>query len=211
MPERAEHREEAIMGTADAQHYAETHEKHAKLIYRAFLKDVRALGVSGRCLEVGAGPGVLAVMMVGQNPDVHITALDLSPDMKAVGEEYIKKKGLGDRIEYVLGDANDVGTIGGLGKFDLVYSTFSLHHWKDPAAAIGNLWNAVGEGGILYVHDLKRVWWSYLLPLGKGDRESIRAAYVPREIKRFLDDVGIKRYEIKTLFPYFWESMVARK
>ncbi|MEA1905647.1 MAG: methyltransferase domain-containing protein [Euryarchaeota archaeon] len=52
-----------------------------------------------------------------------------------------------------------------LGEFDLVYSTLAMHHWKDPEKVIGNLLKVVGAGGVLFIHDLRRVWWLYYLPL----------------------------------------------
>jgi len=211
MAKRIAHGEEAITGMEDTRRYAEMHRKHAGIIYRAFLKDVRSLNVSGTCLEVGAGPGVLATLMAEQNPGIRVTAIDLSPDMVAVGEEYVDKKGLASRIEYAVMDVNDEGTLQKLGRFDLVYSTFSMHHWKDPVMSIGNLWRTVSSGGVLYLHDFKRVRWLHLLPLGKGDKESIRASYTPKEITGFLEKLRITTYEIRTLFPFFFLSAIARK
>jgi len=123
----------------------------------ALLKDIRALNASGKYLEIGAGPGILATMIAEDNPNIDITAVDLSPDMVVLAKEHIKEKRLQDRVRYFMGDANDEKTIERLGRFDLVYSAFSLHHWKDPERCISNLWNAVEDNGILYVHDFKRV------------------------------------------------------
>ena len=99
----------------------------------------------------------------------------------------------------------------GLGKFDLVYSTFSLHHWKDPGISISNLWNAVKDNGILYTHDFKRVWWLCFLPLKGGEIGSVRASYTPEEIRVVLQELGITNYKIKTLFPFFLQSIIACK
>lgn len=211
MPKRVEHTEEAIVGIEDARRYAEMHKQHAQWIYRAFLNDIKRLNISGACLEVGAGPGILAVMMAEQNPAIQITAVDLSADMVTVAREYIEEKGLAQRVRYLLADAGEDAALSRLGHFDLVYSTFSMHHWKDPVASIRNLWEAVGDAGVLYIHDVKRIWWSCLLPLGKGDKESIRAAYTPKEIESFLQTVGIPEYEITTLFPFFLQSVIVRK
>jgi SAM-dependent methyltransferase len=99
----------------------------------------------------------------------------------------------------------------GLGKFDLVYSTFSLHHWKDPEASISNLWNTVKDKGTLFIHDFKRVWWLCCLPLKGGEIDSIRASYTPKEIKAILQELGIINYKIKTLFPFLLQSIVVCK
>ena len=211
MPQRIEQEEEAIRGVEDARKYAQAHRKYAGLMYRAFLKDLKALHVSGNYLEIGAGPGFLAIMIAEHNPDVSITAIDLSPDMVAVASEYINERKLQDRIHYFVGDVGDQDMMERLGKFDLVYSTFSLHHWKDPETSISNLWNAVKDNGILYIHDFKRVWWLCFLPLKGGEIGSVRASYTPEEIRVILRELGIINYKIKTLFPFFLQSIIACK
>jgi len=130
MPQRIEQKEEAIGGVEEARKYAEAHKKYARLMYRAFFKELGALHVSGDYLEMGAGPGFLAIMIAERDPDVNITAVDLSLDMATVANEYINERKLQDRINYVVGDVGDQDMMEGLGKFDLVYSTFSLHHWN---------------------------------------------------------------------------------
>ena len=211
MPQRIERKEETIGGIEDARRFAQAHKKYAGLMYRAFLKGLKALHVSGDYLEMGAGPGFLAIMIVERNPDVSITAVDLSPDMVTVANEYINERKLQDRIHYVVGDVGDQDSMEGLGKFDLVYSTFSLHHWKDPETSISNLWNAVKDNGILYIHDFKRVWWLCFLPLKGGEIGEIRASYTPKEIRAILQKLGIVDYRIKTSFPFFLQSVMARK
>jgi 2-polyprenyl-3-methyl-5-hydroxy-6-metoxy-1,4-benzoquinol methylase len=211
MLRRIEQKEEAIGGIEEARKYAQAHRKYDGLMYRAFLKDLKALRISGNYLEIGAGPGFLAVMIAERNPDVSITAVDLSPEMVAVANEYINERKLQDRIHCVVGDVGDQDMMEGLGKFDLVYSTFSLHHWKDPEASIPNLWNAVKDNGILYIHDFKRVWWLCFLPLEGGEIVSIKASYTPKEIGVILQELGITNYKIKTLFPFFLQSIIACK
>ena len=211
MPQRIEPKEEAIGGVEEARKYAQAHKKYARLMYRALLKDLKALHISGNYLEIGAGPGFLAAMIADRNPDVTITAVDLSLDMMAVANEYINERKLQDRIHYVAGDAGDQGMMEELGKFDLVYSTFSLHHWEDPETSISNLWNAVKDKGILYIHDFKRVWWLCFLPLKGAEIDSTRASYTPEEIRAILQKLGIVDYRIKTPFPFFLQSVIARK
>jgi len=211
MPQRIEQKEEAIGGVEEARKYAEAHKKYARLMYRAFLKELEALHVSGDYLEMGAGPGFLTMMIAERNPDVSITAVDLSLDMATVANEYINERKLQHRIHYVVGDVGDQDMMEGLGKFDLVYSTFSLHHWKDPETSISNLWNAVKDKGTLYIHDFKRVWWLCFWPLKGGEIDSIRASYTPKELRTTLQKLGITDYEIKTVFPFFLQSIIARK
>lgn len=207
-----EHQEEAISGVENARQYAEMAKRSSKMMYRGFLKEIKSLDVKGKCLEIGAGPGILTAIVAENNPDIHITAIELSSDMVTVAQEYIEEKNLRDRVHFVAGDASDERMIEELGEFDLVYSTFTMHHWKDPERVISNLLNAVKDGGILFIHDLKRIWWLYYLPLrNSGFINSIRAAYTPSDIKVIFQKLGVNQYEIKKVFPFFLQSVIMRK
>ncbi len=213
MPKRIESHEEAISGIENVRQYAEMAKKSAKVMYGSFLKHIKSLSVGGgNYLEVGAGTGILAAMIAEDDPDVHITAVEISSDMVTVAREYIEERKLGGRIRFVTLDATDEELMEELGEFDLVYSILAMHHWKDPEKVIGNLLKVVGAGGVLFIHDLRRVWWLYYLPFrGSGFIDSIRAAYMPDEIKSIFQRLGINRYEIKRRFPYFMQSIIVRK
>jgi 2-polyprenyl-3-methyl-5-hydroxy-6-metoxy-1,4-benzoquinol methylase len=210
MVTRVEQKENEIWEIERVRKYAKGHKKYTWLMYRGIIKEVRNLKLDGRFLEVGAGPGFLAVIMAQDNPRVNITAIDLSPDMAEVAQEYIREKKLDDRIRYVVGNVGDKELLGELGKFDLVYSTFSLHHWEKPEESIQNLWNAVADSGLLYIYDFKRIDWLCNLPIEEGAIDSMKAALKGGEIKDILQRIGITSYKIKNNFPLF-QSIIVRK
>ncbi len=210
MPERVE-QEEAITGIDRARKYAEGQKKYTRLLFRPLLKDVRTLNLGDNYLEIGAGPGLLAIALAEADPQAHITTADISGDMVTVANEYVRASGLQDRIHCYVADANDENKLFRLGKFDLVYSTFSLHHWKEPVKTIRNLWNAVKDGGALYIYDFKRTSWLRRLPLSGGDMASIRASCSISDVKAILEKSGITNYSIKTPFPFVFQSIIARK
>ena len=203
--------EEEIAGIDNARKYAEKHKKYVGLMYRGILKDIRANGISGNYLEMGAGPGLLAVMVVRQNPEINITAIDLSPDMATVANEYISKNGLENRIRYLVGDVNDEKMLQKLGKFNFVYSTFSMHDWKAPENSLRNLWNSVEDKGMLYIYDFKRIGWLCSLPLRGREIESMRASYSPNEIRDIFRKIGITDCRITTSFPFLFQSITAHR
>jgi len=86
-----------------------------------------------------------------------------------------------------------------------------MHHWKDPERVISNHLKAVEDKGVLFIHDLKRVFWLFWVPIHNGFFDSIRAAYTPSEIKVIFQKLGIDQYEIKKVFPFFMQSMIVRK
>lgn len=202
--------EEAIMGLPEAQKYAGEIKKLAGLLYRPFLKELNRLNTGGRYLEIGAGPGVLATIIAENKPEISITAVDISPDMLTVAREYIREKKLQDRINYLQVDVNDNYAIRELGKFDLVYSTFSMHHWHDPAKSIANLCNSVADNGRLFIYDFTRVRWLCYLPVNNGDINSIRAAYTTQEIKNMVEKMELRNYTVRTSLPFFLQLIITK-
>jgi SAM-dependent methyltransferase len=196
-------------GIEAARRYAESAKK-STMRYRTFLKTLRSLNIKGRCLDIGAGPGVLTAMIAQEHPEVEITALEVAPHMASLGRDYVEEKGLQDRVQFVVGDAEDEPLIKTLRRYDLIYSTYSLHHWDDPKRVIGILYNALTEGGVLFLHDLRRAWWLYWLPIRSGFLVSIRAAYMASEIREMVKGMGIEQFEVKNEFPFLL-SLLIRK
>jgi SAM-dependent methyltransferase len=200
-------------GALDGRETAASYAKMAERLtvqYRGFLKGLENLEIGSRYLEIGTGPGVLTVAVARENPDAHIMGVEISPDMVAVGREYVERAGLIDRIQLIVGDAEDSEILGSLGQFDLVYSTFSLHHWKDPRKVIQNLMSALVDGGALYIHDLRRAWWLCWVPIRTGFWNSIRAAYVPQEMREMLQEMGVERYQVKSVFPFMQSILISK-
>ncbi len=203
--------EETFSSIDSAREYAENSEKSAKMRYGGFLKEINKLNLEGRYLDAGAGSGIVASMIAEQNRNIRVTALELSPLMITIGNEFIEKKDLKSQVEFVNGNIEDEKLLDRLGQFDLVYSTFSLHHWKDPQKAVANLMKYVKDNGALIIYDLKRVWWLYWVPKDTGFFTSIRAAYIPNEIKKMMNAPGIANYKIKQVFPFFLQNIIIRK
>jgi 2-polyprenyl-3-methyl-5-hydroxy-6-metoxy-1,4-benzoquinol methylase len=211
MLKRKEHENEAITGYGEVKEYAQKHEKQARSMYGTFLKKVRSAKPTGKYLEVGAGIGILTCLLAQEHPEITITACDFSQHMVDLARKYARGRGLEERIRYTCADVNDAEEMGRLGTFDLVYSAYSLHHWRDPERSILNLWNALKDDGMLYIYDLRRVWWLYLLPMRGGFMDSIRASYRPSEIQDIFRSLGITEYGIETAFPGFIQSIIAWK
>lgn len=205
------HQNESFSGIENARKYAEESEKSSKTRFRGLLNKLTDLDIKGNYLEVGAGSGTLAGMIVERDENINITGIEISTDMVTVANEYIKKKGLEKRINIINGDIEDKKLIKELGKFDLIYSTFSLHHWDNPNKVITNLMQYLNDNGVLLIYDLKRVWWLYWVPKQNGFFKSIRASYKPKEIEEILDTIGIKNYKIENIFPFFMQNITIWK
>jgi SAM-dependent methyltransferase len=206
-----EQKGEQDWGLERVREYARGHKKYAGLMYGGTIKVVQTLGISGRFLDMGAGPGFLTVMMAQKYPDISITAVDISPHMALVANEYIVESNLEDRIQYVVGDAGNRDFMNKLGKFDFVYSTFCLHDWRPPDDAVRNLWEAVKDGGFLYLLDFRRPGFLRYLPIKDEGFEAMKLAYTRDEIKPVLRKAGITDYRIKSSFAFLFQSVIACK
>jgi ubiquinone/menaquinone biosynthesis C-methylase UbiE len=98
------HQEEAFEGLQAARRYAEAAQKSTRR-YLAFLERLESLGIEGRYLDVGAGPGILTALMAKNFPRGEITAFEPSAAMVSVGQDYLESQGLQSRINFVTGGA----------------------------------------------------------------------------------------------------------
>jgi SAM-dependent methyltransferase len=208
-----EHSAEGIPGLEEARKYGENHRKYAGLTYRPPMKALPRFGLSGRYLEVGAGPGSLAAMIAEEYPKVNITTIDISRDMVRLADDCMKEKGIQDRVRSLVGDVGDRAFLESLGKFDLVYSTFSVHHWKDPELSVANIRAAVRDGGVVYLYDLNRLWWLRwlrLLPFVGRMLRPFEAAYSCSEMRALLQKAGAQDFEIRKHYAGLMQSVVIR-
>lgn len=178
--------------------------------YSNFYSTLKKINIKGRYLDVGCGPGILTQKIAKQHPNAEIIGIDNSAVMLKLAKQELPDD-LKARIRFTEGDACNFDSIKELGKFDLIYSTFTLHHWDDAEAAIRNLFSILNNNGVLYMHDLKRVLWLYYIKSESGFFKSIRASYRPKELKIMLNKIGIKNYSIKAIFPFFMHSILIRK
>jgi ubiquinone/menaquinone biosynthesis C-methylase UbiE len=216
MLKRIPHSCQDISGELRTKEYVQHHEKHARTQFKAFMAELARQHnqrpiAKGRFLEIGCGPGFLTAMLAGQYPQAEINTLELSSDMIAIAKTVVERTQHPCRVRFIEGSVDDRSLMSRLGKFDLVYSTFSLHHWQHPVQAIESIYRALGKNGLMMLFDLKRVSWLYLLPVRNGFINSIRAAYQKGEIKNMMRRAGIKDFRIKTPFPYFWHTVLSTK
>ena len=216
MMKRIPHTSQELSGELKTKEYVQHHEKHARTQFKAFLAELarqqsRGSLTGGRFLEIGSGPGFLTAMVADQYPQAEMNALELSPDMIAIAKTVVGRTQPPSRVRFIEGSVDDGSLMPSLGKFDLVYSTFSLHHWEHPVRAITSMYRALRKDGLMMLFDLKRVAWLYLMPARNGFLNSVRAAYRRGEIKNMMTRAGINDFKIQTHFPYFWHTILSTK
>ena len=105
-----------------------------------------------RMLDVGCGDGKLAMRLskvVGLGEvvgfDVRETAIGMA-----------RSRAAGANMQFVHRDAQDFDTVRALGTFDVVLARTSLHHFRDPIAALKEYSSILNTGGRLLLVDIDR-------------------------------------------------------
>jgi demethylmenaquinone methyltransferase/2-methoxy-6-polyprenyl-1,4-benzoquinol methylase len=96
-------------------------------------------------LDVATGTGLVARELAAQN--VRVAALDQSPEMVARGVRSIRDRGLGDRVRFVLGQAQALPFADET--FDAITFTYLLRYVDDPAATVAELARTLRPGGVM--------------------------------------------------------------
>lgn len=158
----------------------------------ALMQRLEAFAGAPRLLDLGGGPGLVAIALARANPQLHGVVFDLS-DSAAVARENIAAAGLGGRLEARGGDLlhDDLGS-----GYDLVWCSSVLHFMPDPPAALEKIHRALRPGGTLVcahaevpgqAADAARV-----LPYYLGLRMQGRYLPLPGELVTVLEAVGFE-------------------
>lgn len=120
--------------------------------YELIAKDIAGHCPEGRLLDIGTGPGWLLLKLHQQSPGLRLIGLDVSPSMVARAGKNLAQAGLSDVIEVKEGNAGrmpfaDVS-------FDIIVSTGSIHHWKEPTAALNEVYRVLKPGSYALMYDL---------------------------------------------------------
>ena len=111
-----------------------------------------AAGISA-ILEIGSGPGEVALEIARRLPGSSLVGIDLAEAMIRRGVERARDEGLDRRVRFELADAAALPFADG--SFDIVVSTLSLHHWSDPAAVFVEVGRVLRRGGVSLIYDLR--------------------------------------------------------
>jgi ubiquinone/menaquinone biosynthesis C-methylase UbiE len=109
---------------------------------------------SGEVLDVGTGPGRIAIALCRADPAARVLAVDLAEAMLDLARCNVAEAGLTGRIECVQADAKALPWPDG--RFEAVISNTIVHHIPDPLPALAELTRLVAPGGTLFVRDLAR-------------------------------------------------------
>ena len=134
---------------------AETMDRIAKSvflpIYPVIVENaMKATGIRrGRCLDLGTGPGMLAMAVAVAAPKMAVTAFDFSGDSRGIADENIRQAGLDRQIKTTFGDVHQMPFEDH--RFDLIISRGSMFFWKDLKSAFSEVLRVLAPGGATYI------------------------------------------------------------
>jgi ubiquinone/menaquinone biosynthesis C-methylase UbiE len=170
---------------------------------RVFL-DLVGLQPGERVLDVGAGPGFLAVEMAAEvGAEGKVNGLDPSGSMLALARDREAPDGAAP-VEYAEGEATALPF--GDASFDAVVATQVYEYVEDMPAALAEAHRVLKPGGRLAVLDTD--WGSLVWRSGDEERmrrvlaawdEHLADPYLPRRLSGLLRDAGFSVGEVSTL------------
>jgi ubiquinone/menaquinone biosynthesis C-methylase UbiE len=103
---------------------------------------------SGRCIDLGGGPGMLAVC-IAKISSLKVTVVDLMPECVELARENSAEAGVGDRVDAMQGVAEALPfrdeTV------DLVVSRGSIFFWQDQARGLAEVFRVLRPGGWAWI------------------------------------------------------------
>ncbi|MBI4932974.1 MAG: methyltransferase domain-containing protein [Actinobacteria bacterium] len=122
----------------------------------------------GHVLDIGCGPGAVAVALSRHAPRARITALDSSAPLLGRVRHRAAQLGLDDRIWTIAADLD--GTLPTLPPVDVVWASMVLHHVSHAVVTLGRLKDALAPGGTLVMVEFGNA--PTVLPVTDPMRES---------------------------------------
>lgn len=176
---------------------------------------LRMCPADGHVLDVGTGPGDIAVLMAGRAPRLRITAIDLADHMLAIARRNVERAMLGDRITVGRVDAKATGYPDA--SFDAVVSNSLVHHIPEPLAFFREVVRVARPSAGLFIKDLLRPSSKEHLDAlvdrhaaGQSDyqrqlfSDSLHAALRIEEVKALCDQAGLVGVEVLRCSDRHW-------
>lgn len=126
-----------------------------------------------KVLDIATGTGDLAIQMADKGVPM-VTGLDLSPGMLEVAREKISRKGLGNKIDMICGDSEDLPFENEV--FDAVTVAFGVRNFEQLEKGLSEIYRTLKKGGVLVILETSvptkfpfrqgyKAYTKYLLPL----------------------------------------------
>lgn len=170
-------------------------------------------------LDVAVGTGDLAIELLKRQKAVHVTGIDLSEEMLAIGQEKMNRLGIANSVTLIQASALEMPF--GADTFDAVTCSYGVRNFSDLDKGLSEMFRVMKPQGelmilefsypcnrlIAWVYDL---YFSHVLPwVGRlFSRDKTAYSYLNRSVKDFiwgqemcrhLTDAGFREVRFRTL------------
>ena len=194
--------------------YAELAKTKRRAMYQANAEDIliRTKYNNGEILDVGCGPGILALELAKRIENI-VTGIDPSKDMIAFAKKCASEENI-ENVEFRLGSAEKMTEMFD-NKFEIVIGRHILGRIEDCELLLRNMYDISAK--TVFIRDIDRNGdWETVKETFKGRPKtqildllsSMPALYEPDEIKQILSKMGINKYQI--FGPEFAKEVVNR-
>lgn len=114
--------------------------------YRFIANDIAV--ERGALLDVGTGPGWVAIHAASGRAEVDAVGIDTCPHMLEFAEQ--NRRG---RLNVTFRQMDATRIVYPERTFDAAVSVQSAHHWADPGAIFAEVYRVLADGGVFYVYE----------------------------------------------------------
>jgi len=159
-----------------------------------------------RCVDLGCGPGDIAIRLAQQRALWHIDCVDAADAMIELARTAVARADVRN-VRLHLADAKQTRLAAG---YDVIFSNSLLHHLPDPLPMWREVRRLARPGAIVFVRDLVRPQTYDLAEemveqyagresdtLRQEFYRSLLSAFTPAEIRAQLEEAGLSELEIR--------------
>lgn len=170
---------------------------------------------NGKVIDIGTGPGDIAILLAQRMTALHVVAIDLGEHMLKMATDNVVNANLSDRVEILKLDAKATGFAPA--SFDMVICNSLVHHIPDPLSLFAEIKRITKPGAGIFIKDLKRpetkaelqyLVDTYAAGCSPYQRrifgDSLHAALTAEEVKDMCDMVGLTDVKVEVCSDRHW-------
>jgi ubiquinone/menaquinone biosynthesis C-methylase UbiE len=120
--------------------------------YELAAEDILSHCSQGTLLDIGTGPARLLLKLHQQSPGMRLVGIDSSAAMITQAKQNVAQAGMSEFIEVKEGSASHIPFPDQ--SFDIVVSTVSMHHWKQPEVCLNEIYRVLKDNSFALIYDI---------------------------------------------------------
>jgi len=199
---------ELMNATDQVEAYAAADFSHSDQALVEWIAQRFPAGLGERVIDLGCGPGNIALLLVQRWPQLQVLGVDGAPKMLAVAKERAQSlpSDQARRLEWQQACLPDPTLPGGV---SAVVSNSLLHHLHEPAVLWNSIKHVAAPGCVVVIHDLRRPHSEEELQqlverhaatapavLKRDYEASLRAAFSAEEVKQQLQQAQLPQLKV---------------